>query len=415
MADKAFSKKESKIRVLHISEEFSFVDGVNICLAFLAQNLNKKKFELQFCCLRGTGGATSKIIQSRGYKLTALNLSYLCDPKYLFRFFEIIKIIRRFKPHIVHTWDVDGNLLGRIPAIAKKTPVIIAHEVTRWDRRPSLVDIPSNILIRLSNLFLDPFTDMIVCNSRDVRNFRDRKEDNQKFKVIYQPYDSSRFFPLGLVRINSKREINTKSPKIGMVSRLHHQKGHWYLLEAMLVVLHKYPEAKLYLAGVGPEEKNLKKLAKTLNIENSVEFVGELTDGLPSFLASLDLFAHPSLYEGGTPPSSILEAMAVGLPIITTNLPVIAETLTNCKNALLVPPRNSQAVAKAIIYLLKHPGFAQKIAKDGHKMLNHQRFQIKTFIEDVGNLYEELFQKLFAHELVFGKFFHIRLQLRQFL
>lgn len=379
-----------KIKILMISENFSYIGGVERMLSLLATYLNRENFDLHFCVLRGTGGPCAKLIESCGYQITPLYLSNLYDPRYLLRFFKAIRLINQIRPDIIHTWDVDGNLLGRIPAILTWVPIIISHEVIRWDLRQKLLEKISNFFIKIFNAFLDPFTDIIICDSKNIRLFRDKRGDDGKFRMCFQPLDTAKFLEFGKKRIASFN--GNEHPKLGIVARLDHQKGHKYLLEAMLQVLKRFPSSKLLIVGVGPEEKNLKVFSQKLKIEGQVEFVGELFDEVPTFLSSLDLFVHPSIYEGGGP-TAVLEAMAAGVPVVTSDLPEIRETITHGKNGILVPPRSSEKIADAVIDLLSNPTKAKGIGLEAHNFLKQERFQTRTFIKEIEDLYEELFSR----------------------
>ncbi len=376
-----------KIKILMISENFSYIGGVEGTLSLLATYLNKERFELHFCVLRGTGGSCAKSIESCGYSITPLHLSDLYDPRYIFKIFKIFRLINQIQPDIIHTWDVDGNLLGRIPAILTRAPLIISHEVLRWDLRLNLIEKISNCFVKVSNMFLDPFTDITICNSKNVRLFRDKTGDDAKFRTCFQPLETAKFLELGKERTDHFN--SNEHPKLGIVARLDHQKGHKYLLEAMPKVLVSYPSSKLYIVGIGREEKRLKELTKQLKIEASVKFVGELSHELPKFLASLDLFIHPSIYEGGGP-RAVLEAMATGVPVIATAIAEIRETITHGKNGILVPPSNSSALSEAIIELLSNPSKAKRIGLEAHNFLKQDRFDTKVYIDEIESIYEEL-------------------------
>ena len=133
------------------------------------------------------------------------------------------------------------------------------------------------------------------------------------------------------------------------VGRLHTMKGQRYLIEAIRL-LPKQPSVKTVLAGDGPNRDELRRLAA--GSPNEIEFVGELMhDALIRLLHRADVFALPSVSLAGqreSTPTALLEAMAAGLPIITTPSGGIRDIIEDGHNGIIVPERNAQALAEAI-------------------------------------------------------------------
>ncbi len=119
-------------------------------------------------------------------------------------------------------------------------------------------------------------------------------------------------------------------------------------------------------------------------------FKGELLiDDHPEVLASMDLYLQPSLYEGGGP-TALLEAMAVGLPVVASNIGGMNESVLHGETGILVPPKDPSALARAILELLSHPARARAMGLKGRERVSSERFQLGTYIARIENLYEEL-------------------------
>jgi glycosyltransferase involved in cell wall biosynthesis len=184
-----------------------------------------------------------------------------------------------------------------------------------------------------------------------------------------------------------KRNIPKEKYRIVCVSHLKKVKGIEYLIGAMPKVLEKFPEAKLVLIGEGPERENLKTQISNLKIENSVEFKGALPhEKIPEELAKSEVFVLPSISEGMG--IVIVEAQAVGIPVIGTNVGGIPDIIKNGENGILVEPKNPKELADAIIKIFSEPEFAQKLVKNAK--VNLEKYDWQNIAQKVNSIYQEL-------------------------
>jgi glycosyltransferase involved in cell wall biosynthesis len=135
-------------------------------------------------------------------------------------------------------------------------------------------------------------------------------------------------------------------------------------LRAFSIVRHAYPAARLTLAGTGPERSALEKLAEGLGVADAVVFSGRVdNERMAALYLSADLMLNPSLADNM--PISILEALASGVPVVTTNVGGVPYLVEHEKTALLVPPKNPEAMAEAVLLLLNDPVRAEEIRQAG--------------------------------------------------
>ena len=119
------------------------------------------------------------------------------------------------------------------------------------------------------------------------------------------------------------------------------------------------PETKLYLAGDGPLRGTLEKQVQALGLKGRVIFLGKLpNEQLPALLNKCEVFVLPSLYEGN--PKALLEAMACGLPCLTSDIEGIKETVSQNRNGLLVNPLKKD-ITKGLTLLLRDKFFAEQL------------------------------------------------------
>ena len=134
-----------------------------------------------------------------------------------------------------------------------------------------------------------------------------------------------------------------KETRLALIGRLHRQKGHAHLLEALKIMISEGRRVHLYLAGDGPDEEMLRRQVRDLAIANAVTFSG-VVDDMVAFMADIDIVVLPSLWEGM--PNVLLEAMACRVPVIATDcVSGPREVLQGGKLGRLVAPADSIAMA----------------------------------------------------------------------
>ncbi len=200
---------------------------------------------------------------------------------------------------------------------------------------------------------------------QDVLTFTRVPED--KMAVVPLGIDLGQFDP----KNNSKTAARTsfrlpkRGPVIGVLGRLDPQKGQEVFLRSIPEVIREHPDARFVIggdetAGEPGYKQYLQKCAKDFGIDKQVAFL-PFTENVPQFMAALDIFVLPSFAE--TYGLVVIEAMASGLPVIATNAGGVPEIVTNGRTGLLVEPRNSGAIARAIVRILGNATFRNSLAR----------------------------------------------------
>jgi glycosyltransferase involved in cell wall biosynthesis len=174
-------------------------------------------------------------------------------------------------------------------------------------------------------------------------------------------------------------------PVVGTAGPLEAVKGFPFFLGAAARVLATGREVEFLIAGAGPEESNLRRLAQQLEINDKVTFVPNLLD-FDDALAAMDVFVLPSLQQGiGT---IMLDAMEMGRPVIATKVGGVFHAVHDRETGLLVPPSNSEALAERIVELLDNPDLARSIGHAAHELVDHE-FGVERMIDETAALYRE--------------------------
>jgi rhamnosyl/mannosyltransferase len=202
--------------------------------------------------------------------------------------------------------------------------------------------------------------------------------------------------PVG-VDIRKFRPLKVEKPKekvLLFLGRLFHYKGLEYLLQAIKIVSEKRKDFVLYVVGEGKLRKKLERMAKSLKIENFVKFTGKVSDKQAIKYYNLcDIFILPSIHKSEAFGISQLEAMACGKPVISTNLKGSAVPWINqhMKTGLVVEPKNSKALAEAILYLLENEKMKKKFGQNARKRIL-KFFTQKKMLEQTISLYKSLYR-----------------------
>jgi L-malate glycosyltransferase len=172
----------------------------------------------------------------------------------------------------------------------------------------------------------------------------------------------------------------------GIVAQLEDHKGHRYLIEAAGFLKERAPHVKIIVVGEGSLRMELDRRARELDVGDMVYFLGFRED-VPRILASLDLFVLSSHMEGlGT---SLMDAMACRLPIVATQAGGIPEIVIHRKTGLLVPPRDADALAQAILKLYLDRTLAGRLARAGYDLV-HRKFSAESMARKIIEIYERL-------------------------
>jgi glycosyltransferase involved in cell wall biosynthesis len=274
---------------------------------------------------------------------------------------------------------VPGNY-ARLAAWLMRVPIIIDywHGFSRFNRK-------RRFICRL----LDRFTDLSLAVSDGVRQhlLQQLEISPHKVRVLYNGIDlkylhNHRDRP----EMRSLLEIPADEPVVGIVARLDHwAKGHRELFQALAQVRSHYPLRCLVIGG-GRRQPEMEALVQELSLTPWVNFLGH-RDDIPDLLASLDIFVLPSHSEGIS--RSLLEAMASGLPVIVSEAGGSPEVVQHEVNGLLVPVKDAEALAQALIRLLSDPVQAKKL---GLAAAEHvaAKFSLLRLAQELNEIYLDL-------------------------
>ncbi|MCK4325604.1 GT4 family glycosyltransferase PelF [bacterium] len=355
------------------------IGGAERQLVELVKRLNKDKYDVTVCCLT-RGGPLEEDLKEAGIKYCILWKRFKFDFSVILK---LIRLLRREKADILHTYMFTSNSFGRVAGILARVPEIIISE--------HCVDIWKNRFHFFIDKILLHWTDKVICVSNGVRKFYVNRIGISEGKTV-TIYNG---IALGHLHTNAEVTANkyglcSEGRIIGAIGRLIVQKGLKYLIHAMAITLKQVPQTKLLIIGDGPERGNLCELAGRLGITDKVIFLGFQKD-ITRFLRTMEILAMPSLFEGL--PVVALEAMTLEKPVIATKILGVDEVVEDGKTGVLVPPRNPDALAHAIIELLNDVEESKRMGMAGRERVE-KYFNVNLMVKKYEDVYDELSQKL---------------------
>jgi glycosyltransferase involved in cell wall biosynthesis len=208
--------------------------------------------------------------------------------------------------------------------------------------------------------------------------------------------DKIRVIPMGVDLEGRFRAQSAKRRKKSLlfVGRLVEKKGLPYLIRAMPMVLERHPEASLTIAGSGPDEEAVRRLVAALGLERHVRFLGAVPNtDIPSLYQAAELVIFPSIVGRDGDQEGfglvLVEAMGCECAVIATDLPAMRDIIVDGKSGLIVPAKDSGALAEKIIYLLDDPAIRLSLGKAGRNFVK-ARYDWRIIAAQYGASFREL-------------------------
>lgn len=174
---------------------------------------------------------------------------------------------------------------------------------------------------------------------------------------------------------------------VGIISYLRDYKGHRYFVEAAAKVLKQHQAVAFLIVGEGPEEQNIRGQIERLGMTADVRLLG-FRDDLLDVFRSLDLFVIPTV-EGDTIPQVLMQALAIGLPVVSTTTGSIPDVLAEGEAGFIVPPRDPDALAERIGRLLTDPALRAAMGRRGRQTVE-QSYSINRMVDELERVYRRV-------------------------
>ena len=299
-------------------------------------------------------------------------------------FFKLAAILKREKVDILHCHKHKTVFYGTIAGKLAGVPIILAHVHGMGRTR--------NFKRKILNRFIFSFVDRILTVSRAVRE--DVIQNNPSFKSenvinVGNSIDLDSFSSVIYDKQNVRRKfgLSQDSFVFATAGRLVPTKGQQYLVEAFARIKKQITNAELIIAGIGELKDELEIQASDLGCRDSVHFPG-FVENMRELYSCTDTFVLPSLAEGL--PRTLIEAMASGVFCIAANAGGIPEILDNGNFGTLVPPKNSNALADAMLKAANMSQQTKSAVISAAKKYIRENYSHDVIIKKIENIYDSL-------------------------
>lgn len=305
-----------------------------------------------------------------------------------FAVFSLYRLFRKERFDIVHTHTAKAGVLGRIAARCANVPHII-HTPHGHNFYGYFGPFISKMIVILEGFIAHITNKVIALTELEKKELVEFKvTQSEKIVVINSGLELDRYRKTN-IDVRGKREqlkAEQDTTLIGMIGRLEPVKGPGYLIEAAKLVIEKFPKAKFLIVGDGTLRYKLESCCKDLGVFDKFIFTGWRED-IPEILSVLDILVLPSLNEAVG--RVLIEAGACGIPVVATNVGGVPGIVKDNETGILVPPKSSEALAHAIIALLKDEDKRQKMGEVAKNWID-DKFSSHRMVERISNLYIEL-------------------------
>lgn len=274
----------------------------------------------------------------------------------------------------VHTAHFLAAVAGLVRPMTRRTLMVKVSGAWEFDGGVLDPKLRGKPLYRLTNWMLRQADHMHCISDYTRQMLLEAGYADDQVCMIPNAVDLQRFVPTPPV---------LDTPTVAFVGRLVPVKGLPVLLAAWRQVIDRLP-GRLVIAGDGPQRAELERLVAELQLGDSVEFKGNVSD-VPSVLAGAAVYVQPSYQEGM--PNSVLEAMACGLPVVGSRVSGNVDLIASGESGLLVPPGDPDALAGALVELLSAPGRAQAMGRRSREIVE-QRFAVPSVLQRLLGAYQ---------------------------
>src|SRR5216684_1072228 len=386
------ARPESKIKILRVIARLN-IGGAAIHVVNLTAGLDPAHFE-QLLVVGTEGPDEGSLLDyalSRGVQplsIPEIVTEFSLKPRDVKALIKLYRLIRRERPHIVHTHTAKAGLLGRLAACWAGVPLVVhtyhGHVLYGY------YSPAKTWLLRRMERTLARFTHCIVTVSERVKHELVAYGVAPPEQIIVIPlgFNLEPFLNSQAQQGQFRREfaLNNGLQLVGIVGRLFPIKNHRLFLDAAARVAAGKPATRFIIVGDGVLRPELERQAHALGIADRVIFTGWRRD-LPRIYADLDVLVVSSDNEGT--PVSAIEAMASGCPVVATRVGGLPDLIEDGEVGHLVAARDAEAMAGAILGLLGDGDRARGMGQSARRRVQ-DRYRVERLCRDIEALYTEL-------------------------
>ncbi|MEA1948374.1 MAG: glycosyltransferase family 4 protein [Thermodesulfobacteriota bacterium] len=361
------------MKILHINTEKTWRGGEQQTFNLL-KDLKERNISSHLICQPGSPlGEKAKKAQIKTFPIAMRGEA---DPLACFR---IRTLINRLRYDILHSHTSHAHTLAFFSSIGTNVNRLVTRRVD--------FSIFRHSFLKLSGIKYLYMADFYIAISHKIKDVlvNDGIPSGRIF-VVHSGINPNRFDDTGKDYLIAEFNIKSSEQVVINVAHLAGHKGQRYLVQAIPLVLAKIPTARFFIVGGGELMDELRTLAASLGLKQELIFTGFRRD-VGAFYQIADLFVMSSVQEGlGT---AVLDALALGKPVVATKSGGIPEIIKNEDSGLLVPPADPKALSEGIIRMLTDDELAKRVSRTGKSVVK-QKFTIDTMVDRNIDVYRQI-------------------------
>ena len=360
----------------HLGWPGSRMHGVKRLFAWMIPRFDPSRYNVSLISLRSPDTSEDRLED------LGVNVTYLARSKFDPR--TLADLLQAFDQlggaDVIHMHGYGATTFGRLAAAWRGIPTLL-HE------HANLTDTPW--FQKVADHMLAPHTDLAIAVSRSTADFvvKARLIPDERTRVVYlgAPVDEFARKRTAEERQAAREALGLpcNATVVGTVTRLMPSKGNQYFVEAARLILNRRPETYFCIVGEGELEEELRTQANALGLSGRMVFPGFTRDVAGAFDA-FDVVVFPSLWEGT--PLTAFEALSAGRPIVATDADGLLDILSDGRDALIVPKRDSGALTTAVLELLDDPDRCGVLSRGARE--TGAGYDINAFVHKMEQLYE---------------------------
>lgn len=358
--------------------------GVETAVMNWLRKLDSARFESHLVCFANPGGTEQPFVDAArqgGFRVDTIPWSR--GKPILKAALRLARLMRQYRVEVLHTHNTYADLVGLIAARmvpARTITTLYVWGDFHWRRN----------LLQKFNRWLLPHFDLVSAHCEETyRKTLASGLSPEKLRLLICGYEANRVNYTPEQRRLRRREMGIRDGEIVLanIARLYPEKAQDSLLRIFPAVLQRHPQARLWIAGIGPLDRELRSLCTRLGLDSTVRFLGFVQD-LPELLALVDIQLSTSVAEGV--PLAICAGMAAGLPIVATDVGGLAEILDHGRAGRLVPCGQETAFLNALSELIDDSAERARLGRAARKFIEND-YSLETAVRRLERTYMEVF------------------------
>ncbi|MGY8769893.1 MAG: glycosyltransferase family 4 protein [Pirellulales bacterium] len=308
-------------------------------------------------------------------------------------YFELKKILRKFKPDVVHTHSAKAGMLGRMAATSLKVPAVI-HTVHGAPFHPYQNALARNTFIACEKYAAKKCHQLVcVADAMSQLMLDAGIASPEKYETVYSGMEVEPFLEGHKLRETARAELGLEPQHvvIGKIARLFHLKGHEYVIQAAKEIVENCPDVRFLFIGDGILQEEFRQQISEAGLSDYFVMPGLVSPSeIPKMISAMDILVHTSLREGLA--RALPQALLSGKPAVSFDVDGAREVVINDETGALIPAKDVRQLTSALIRLAKDSDLRKKLGEEGQRRMK-TIFPHQVMTKRLREIYQEVLDR----------------------